>query len=305
MAHRPPTVSVVIPTYNGADRLPIVLEALRRQTVDPGVFEVVVVDDHSNDATGDVGRASGIARVVRTPRQLGAAGATNFGIEASVGDYIAFTDDDTVPDPHWIERGLVRARAHEHGIVAGRIDVPLADRPTITALVDVSRGYLDQASYLADGFAATANLWVRRDVFDRIGLFDGSFKAQGHDRDFGERLRVAGLSIEYAHDVVVEHPPRSRPRQLAKNAYRLGFGIAELRRRSVGAVTSRPDPWTEFYNYRPWRQIPRLERVQAAGFCPTLGHRVAMRVVQYTCVQLPTVAGSMRGALAERSADQR
>jgi glycosyltransferase involved in cell wall biosynthesis len=291
MAIRPVTVSVVIPTRNGAERLPIVLEALSRQTVDRDLFEVVVVDDDSSDRTGDVALESGLARVVRAPSRLGAAQAT----------YLAFTDDDTVPHPRWLELGLARASASASGIVAGRIDVPLGDDPTITALVDLSRGYLDQPAYVADGFAATANLWVRRDVFDRVGVFDGSFSAQGHDRDFGERLRIAGLEIEYADDVVVDHPPRERPRQLAANAYRLGFGVAELRRRSVGDVTARRDPWTQLAYYRPWRSIPRLERLRAAGYRPGLRERLAMRIVQYLFVQLPTVAGSVRGTLSEFS----
>jgi GT2 family glycosyltransferase len=293
-------VSVVIPTRNGEQRLPIVLGALARQTVAPHEFEVIVVDDSSTDGTSAVATASGLARVVRGSAPLGAAGATNLGIRSARAPVIALTDDDTVPAPDWIERGLERLSRTPSGYVAGRIDLALDEPPTVAALLDLGRGYLDQQAYAEQGYAATANAWLRADVVERLGGFDERLLGQGHDRDFGERAREAGLEIEYASEVVVQHPARSRMRDLARVAFRLGRGSAELRRHGVGRLRQLRPPHSQPTYFRPWGSIWGLSRIRASGYDPTIAQRVGLWVQQYFCLQLPLIAGSLSGAWRER-----
>ena len=294
-------ISVVIPTHNGAHRLPALLRALDDQTLDRDAFEVVVVDDGSTDETAAVVENSGIARLVRAPQSLGQGGATNLGIEHARGEVIVFTDDDTVPTPAWLENGLRAVQASPSGLVAGHVDLVLDERPTVPALMDFGRGYLDQRLNVEDGFGATANLWARRDVLERLGRFNAGAAWQTHDRDFGERARLAGLEMVYAPDVVVRHPTRDRARDLARVAYRLGLGAAWLRRHSVGAVRSRSDEWSRLRYWIPWRSIWGLGRLQARGHATTRAERLKLRVVQYCFLQLPLAVGSLRGALRETS----
>jgi glycosyltransferase involved in cell wall biosynthesis len=293
-------VSVVVPTRNGARRLPILFAALERQTIPREEFEVIVVDDHSSDDTAAVADAHPLSRAVATPI-AGCPAATNFGISAARAPVIAFTDDDTIPAPDWLERGLERVHDAPSGLVAGHIDLAIDEPPTAAALVDLGRGYLDQSEYTAEGFGATANLWARRESLDRLDRFDERFVRQGHDRDFGERARAAGLPIVYAPDVVVVHPARSRARELARVAFRLGRGQPELREQSVGRLRELRPPWMQPRYYRPWRRIWGLARVRERGYQPTARERLAMRLIQYTCVQLPLVAGSVVGATRDRS----
>jgi GT2 family glycosyltransferase len=295
-----PRVSVVIPTRNGGQRLPIVLGALEKQTLPRSEFEVVVVDDHSTDATAAVAEASGLARVVRAPEPLGAAGATNLGLRSAVAPVLALTDDDTVPAPDWLERGLERLANTPSGYVAGHIELSLEDPPTLAALLDLGRGYLDQEAYAAEGYAATANAWLRVEVLDRLGGFDERLLGQGHDRDFGERAHEAGLQVTYAPEVVVQHPARSRARDLAKVAFRLGRGYPELKRHSVGRLKDLRPPYTQFSYFRPWASIWGLSRMRASGHHPTMRQRVALWLQQYCCLQLPLIAGSISGEWRER-----
>jgi glycosyltransferase involved in cell wall biosynthesis len=288
--------SVIVPTKNGAGRLPELFAALAEQTVGPGAFEVVLVDDGSTDDTAAVAEAHG-ARVVRSPQSLGPGAASNLGVEHANAEAIAFTDDDTIPAPDWIERGLAALDASPSGLVGGHIELLLAEHPTVPALVDYGRGYLDQAGYVADGFAATANLWARRDVLRQLGGFNAGAAWQTHDRDFGERARTAGLTIVYAADTVVAHPTRDRARDLAKLAYRLGLGAAWLRRGSFGPQTESKPEWQRPSYWLPWRSIWGLERLQARGHARTVGERLALRAVQYACLQLPIAYGSLRGSL--------
>jgi GT2 family glycosyltransferase len=290
-------VSVIVPTKNGSGRLPDLFAALWEQTVAPEAFEVVVVDDGSTDDTAAVTEASGLARVVRSPTSLGPGAASNLGVEHAAGDVIAFTDDDTIPAPDWIERGLAALEASPSGLVGGHIELLLAERPTLPALVDYGRGYLDQAGYVADGFGATANFWARRDVLEQLGGFNAGAAWQTHDRDFGERARAAGLTMVYAPDAIVAHPTRNRARDLAKVAYRLGLGAAWLRRGSVGPQTASAPEWRRLRYWLPWRSIWGLERLQDRGHGRTLLERLKLRAVQYCCLQLPIAAGSLRGSL--------
>lgn len=296
-----PRVSVVVPTRNGGRRLPILLAALERQTMPPADFEVIIADDHSTDDTAAVGDAHPLSRVVGATTATGCPAVTNLGIRASRAPVIAFTDDDTIPAPDWLERGLERVLATPSGLVAGHIELAVEEPPTAAALVDLGRGYLDQSEYALQGFGATANLWARREALDRLNWFDERFVRQGHDRDFGERARQANLPIVYAQDVVVVHPARSRARELARVAFRLGRGQPELREQSVGRLRELRAPWTQPRYYRPWRRVWGLSRVRSHGYDPTLRERMAMRLIQYTCVQLPLVAGSVVGATRDRS----
>jgi glycosyltransferase involved in cell wall biosynthesis len=288
--------SVIVPTKNGARRLPALFAALAAQTVGADAFEVVLVDDGSTDDTAAVAEAHG-ARVVRSPRSLGPGAASNLGVEHAATDVIAFTDDDTVPAPDWIEQGLRALDASPSGLVGGHIELLLAEQPTLPALVDYGRGYLDQEAYVADGFGATANLWARRDVLRQLGGFNAGAAWQTHDRDFGERARAAGLTLVYAPDAIVAHPTRDRARDLAKVAYRLGLGAAWLRRGSLGPQRETAPEWRRLRYWLPWRSIWGLERLQARGHARTVRQRVQLRAVAYCCLQVPIAYGSLRGSL--------
>src|SRR6185437_16318128 len=102
----------------------------------------------------------------------------NIGIAASRAPIIAFTDADCVPDRQWLETGLERIEGARADLLAGGITIPVTDDATIASLVD-SATYLDQERYTKRGFGAGANLWVRRHVFDDVGVFNELLEAYG------------------------------------------------------------------------------------------------------------------------------
>jgi GT2 family glycosyltransferase len=302
-----PLVSIVIPTRNGARRLPIVLDALSRQTLPRDRFEIVVGDDGSTDDTTHVAESYPGVRVVQARPGVGCPGMSNRIVAASSAPVIAFTDDDTVPAPDWLERGLARLEASRDGLVAGHVELSLSDPPSLAELVDLGRGYLDQESYAAEGYAATANAWVRRDVLERLGGFDERLLSQGHDRDFGERATLAGLRFEYAADVVVQHPARARARDLARVSFRQGRNFPEFRRHSVGRLRELRPAYRQLRYLRPWGSVWGLARVRHRGYGRGLREPLGMWLMQYACLQLPLAAGSaladareLRARLASR-----
>lgn len=98
-----PYVSIVIPNYNGAHYLPACLEALRAQTYPADRFEVIVSDNGSTDASIELLRTQyPWVKVIENGRNLGFAKASNVGIMASQGDYVALLNNDTQADPKWL-----------------------------------------------------------------------------------------------------------------------------------------------------------------------------------------------------------
>ena len=98
-------LSVLIPTRNEARTLPRLLAALKRQSLQP--LDVLVVDDHSSDATAAIAQAAGAALLTRAPLPAGWTGknwALHQASQASSGDLLAFLDADTQPGPHVLAR---------------------------------------------------------------------------------------------------------------------------------------------------------------------------------------------------------
>ena len=96
-------LAVIVPVHNQPREIVACIEALLRAGVDAA--SIVVVDDASTDGTSAAARAAG-AVVVRCPRNLGPAGARNFGAHCSRSDLILFVDSDVLVDPAAVQRVL-------------------------------------------------------------------------------------------------------------------------------------------------------------------------------------------------------
>ena len=119
---RPRYVSIVIPAYNEARRLPASLAGWRDFLKAQGyAWEIVVVDDGSADATSEVAEAGG-ARVIRLNPNEGKGGAVRAGVLAASGEFIAYADADMNVAPAHLGEALVRLEAGAD-LVAGRRDL--------------------------------------------------------------------------------------------------------------------------------------------------------------------------------------
>ncbi len=103
-----PLVSVIVPAHNAAATLEPAIESLLQQSYTR--LEILIVDDSSADETADLAhrlaQRDSRVRLLRTPRQLGAALARNLGLAAASGDYLTFQDADDHSAPDRIERQL-------------------------------------------------------------------------------------------------------------------------------------------------------------------------------------------------------
>jgi GT2 family glycosyltransferase len=224
-------ISVVIPVLNDGERLARCLEAVTLQTYPPGSIETIVVDNGSReDIRGVTDRFPGVT-YLREPAP-GPAAARNAGAALAKGAMLAFTDADCIPEPAWLERGARRLAGEKGcGIVGGRIDMVFADadKPTASELYD-SVTYLQQRRHVEQSrFAATANMFCLKSVFDAVGGFDTRFPgASGEDFELGLRVHDAGWGIVYSDEARVAHPAVLELGTLLGKTRRIRDGLRRL-----------------------------------------------------------------------------
>lgn len=156
-------VSVVIPAWNEAERLPRLLDALER--CDPGPDEVIVVDGGSHDGTPDLARAG--SRVIVAGR--GRARQQNAGAAAAAGDVLWFLHADSVPATSAIEeiRSAI-ARGSPGGCF--RIAFPPEERALHPLMPWIERG-INGRTRVTRGGTGDQGLFARREAFDAVGGF--------------------------------------------------------------------------------------------------------------------------------------
>ena len=223
-----PLISVIVPVRDGAADVLELLAALERQTLPAERFEVMIGDDGSADGLPTAIRGSQPwARVVAGPRR-NSYHARNRAAQAARGPVLAFCDSDCRPDPTWLEAGLeVLERAD---IAPGLIRLVAPAPPSVWALLDIE-SFLDQERAAKAGGGSTANLFVRRELFERVGGFDESLPSGG-DFDFVQRCVASGGRLAVAHEAVVRHPTRDTARAFLGKLWRTSRAVGARRRRA-------------------------------------------------------------------------
>lgn len=233
-------VSVIIPVFNDADRLARCLKALDGQTYPKDSFEIIVVDNGSSD---DVEQAVSNRRRVQLTleSQMSSFAARNKGVATARGEILAFVDSDCIPSSNWIEMGVRALNDRPNRVVAGKVGVFARDarHPTCAELYDMITSFEQQEYVEKYRFGATANLFVFRETFARVGSFNAETKSCG-DVEWGQRACALGCDLVYASDVRVNHPARRSLSSLYAKVVRTIGGVHDL---SVSGRTTFKHPF--------------------------------------------------------------
>jgi O-antigen biosynthesis protein len=217
-----PRISVIVCSRNGEQTLQDCFEGLLR--LEYPDFEVIVVDDGSNDGTAAMGQEYGF-RVIRTGGQ-GLGRARNIGLEAATGEIVAYLDDDAYPDVHWLTYLAATFLGTSHVAVGGPNIAPPGDGSFAACVANAPGG--PAHVLLSDAEAEHlpgCNLAVRRDALQAIGGFDPRFRVAGDDVDVCWRLRERGSTLGFCASAVVWHHRRKSVRAYWRQ--QRGYGEAE------------------------------------------------------------------------------
>ena len=187
------TVSVAIPTRNGAADLDRVLAAVAGQTV---AAEVVVLDSHSTDGTREVAARHGAA--VHLIDDFGHGRARNRLMELARGDRVAFLTQDAVPaHERWLAQLL-------------SADAALAFGPYVATPDDPAPLRREYAEFFASEprpatFASSANMCLSRAAWRSVPFRDVAY---AEDQRLAIDLLAAGFTKAYVPDAAVHHVHR-------------------------------------------------------------------------------------------------
>jgi GT2 family glycosyltransferase len=216
-----PLVSIILVNYNGKNYIKQCIQSILKTQYKN--FELIVVDNDSSDQSlDDINEELHDFRIkiLRNTRNLGFAEANNIGVKHTNGTYVVLLNIDTRVHSTWLEE-LIWVMEHDCTIgVAQPKLLSLDDRTTYDSAGD----YLDffgncfrrggswyekdngQYDIVQDIFSARgAALITRREIIEKIGLFDDNFFMFFEDFDFCWRVRLYGKRVVFVPQAIVYH----------------------------------------------------------------------------------------------------
>jgi O-antigen biosynthesis protein len=218
-----PRVSVIVCAYNAAGTLEDNLRSLEQLTYPD--YEIILVNDGSRDATGEIVRRHPRVRVIDTPNQ-GLSAARNVGLAEATGEIVAYTDADTRVDRDWLTF-LVQPFLTSDVVGSGGPNVVPADDPPIAQCIARAPG--GPTHVLLDDRIAEhvpgCNMAFKRDALLAIGGFNPIYLRAGDDVDVCWRLQARGWKIGFASAALVWHHHRASVKAYWRQ--QVGYGEGE------------------------------------------------------------------------------
>jgi glycosyltransferase involved in cell wall biosynthesis len=302
----PPTVSVIVPVYNGARTIGSCLESLLGQTYPGNAYEIIVVENGSNDNT--------TAIVAEYPVTLyhsqvrGPAAARNLGVSRSRADIVAFTDADCVAHREWLVELIGPYEDADTGGVGGTIHPYSDGRQTLIQRFCAEHPAPSTPLVAAHGFMPylyTANCSYRRPLITQIGGFNANLLT-AEDVDLAWRLQIEShCSLRHAANAIVYHRSRSSLLRLSRQYRQYGFGeivLDTMYARLPGYPRNR-----RRQGERLLKQLAVMPRYALSGACRWLGMALrrtdryaAARPLLLLLVEASNVFGKLEALAATR-----
>lgn len=250
-----PYISIIIPTYRRPGRLAVCFQSLASLDYPQDHFEVIVVDDGSQQPpetlVADFRECFDVMLLKQT--HTGPATARNTGAAQAKGEFLAFTDDDCEPAADWLQTLAQRFAATPDFAIGGRTLNGLPNNPFSTAsqmLIDYLYAYYN-ADPLQARFFASNNMALPSNRFNKVGGFDTTFpRAAGEDRELCDRWLNHGFQMIYAPEVLVRHSHSLTCRNFWKQHFNYGRGafFFQQARARNGCERSRMEPVSFYLN---------------------------------------------------------
>jgi glycosyltransferase involved in cell wall biosynthesis len=216
------SVSIIIPTFNGASRIGNCLVALLKETLNRDT-EILVVNDGSTDDTADVVARYSRVRLINQVN-AGPAAARNRGAKEANGAIILFTDDDCVPMAGWLSAMI--EPFHDPEIVGVKGVYRTEQRSLAARFVQIE--YEDRYQLMARfpfiDFIDTYSAGFRRDRFLEMTGYDSSFPiACAEDIELSYRMSARGWKMKLVPAAIVHHTHPNTVSSYLKKKYKFAF----------------------------------------------------------------------------------
>lgn len=214
-------ISVIIPVYKDWARLAICLMCLQNQSIRSEDWEIVIVNNAPDDSPPSNFLIPDNAILIDQAK-AGSYAARNTGILHSKGEVLAFLDSDCIPDSDWLLNAS-KLLDQEVELVGGKMEF-FKEKEGSELVFQFEKAFsFDQKGNVANGQSITANLFVKRNVFDVVGFFPESFLSGGDF--FWTNKASKHFKLVYGKDVVVRHPARLSISSLKKKKKRTAGGM--------------------------------------------------------------------------------
>ena len=222
MKSSPISISVIVPSYNGAHKLPNVLEALENQTRQD--FETIVVVDGSTDQTSEVLKSQdwNLQNLRVIYRENGGRSvARNTGVEEAKGELLIFFDDDMRPTPTCIALHVAHANNHPQSILVGSqledFDKVSSDFQMFKARLSRSWAPFEKFGEISPDqpFITAANFSISQVLFQKLAGFDERL-TDAEDFDLAVKAAMTKVPIFYNNEVIAWHDDFVTCRSLIK-----------------------------------------------------------------------------------------
>ncbi|MBF0105393.1 MAG: glycosyltransferase [Deltaproteobacteria bacterium] len=237
---QPVKISVVVVCYNEITNIRECLQSLVCQDYPQSDYEILVIDNDSNDGTKDILAEYALQNNNMTwlvNQTRGIAGSRNRGIEKSKHDLIAFIDADCIAPKSWLKKYADAYERHvqKDPVLAG---IGSGNKPPETTtfykslgiMLDTflgSRGSVQGKALKKNTLVKhlpTVNVMYQKKMIQNAGGFDASLGNIGEDQDLSFRLNQRGLDLRYIPDNFVIHKMRSNIVDWCRNMFTYGKG---------------------------------------------------------------------------------
>lgn len=190
------TVSVVVPVCNNEKGIDSFLKALLSQNYNKDLYDIIVIDNGSTDKTREKVKKFNVKLLLEHEHLGSPYSARNRGIESSKGEIIALIDSNKIPKKDWLSEGINCLERSNADIVGGNVIFRFNGKITAGKVFDANTNIRMRESIEKRNVVKTANLFVRRVVFNSVGLFPEGVRSGGDIR-WSRRASKAGFELSY------------------------------------------------------------------------------------------------------------
>ncbi|PSR53986.1 glycosyl transferase family 2 [Adhaeribacter arboris] len=247
-----PFVSVIIPTYRDWKRLSYCIDALDKQTYPKESFEVIIVNNDPKDQIPENYYLPDNIIIINESAS-GSYAARNKGISLAKGEIFGFTDSDCIPHTDWLKNAVQFFKENsDYDRIGGKVELFFSGTQyTVAEAYEIVYAFR-QDENVKNGRSVTANMFTKKKVLDKIGLFNQNMYSGG-DFEWGKRATANNFKIGYAPNVIINHPARKELKQITRKARRVVSGKKEITKSETGILQKYVDfvyeirpPFNEF-----------------------------------------------------------